>query len=122
MQPLLDRITSLAGESVALNRDLPEQDAHITALEENPRSAIASVASPFYRAHEITASMGIGSRKEIKLFRNPAAAAEDAAFAKATHHDEFMQHHKAHVHLASDMFRAMHAASCPLAQARLGLL
>ena len=33
-----------------------------------------------------------------------------------------MQHHEARVRLGGDMFRAMHAADCPLEQARLSLV
>ena len=39
LQPLLDRITSLAGENVALKRDVADKDKRIAELEEKLRSS-----------------------------------------------------------------------------------
>ena len=88
----MDRISSLAGENVALKPDLTERDAHIAVLLAKLSSATAAAMSSPDRSREVLTSNGPASKTEIQLLKNLLAAAEDISVVIGKRQDELTKH------------------------------
>ena len=124
LQPLLDRITSLAGENVALKRDAADKDKRIAELEEKLRSSEEALAAASDRADDAapTSPMPAGppaSQTELELLRTRVTSAESAAVATGRQRDGFRDALERYSRQAGEMFLAMHGAECPIERARL---
>ena len=121
VQPLLDHITALAAENAALKRDLPDQDAQVTAPEDQPceEKEQADASTNRTESHSSQLSVGTATCTEVYMLRSQMHASGDAAVTAQRRADDLAQDHEIRMIVPGSMFREPHSAYCTVEQVQL---